>query len=41
MTHTPLPPMSYLDLGTPDALLIAANLVRKKAKELTAVFANG
>ena len=27
MTHTPMPPGSYLDLGTPDALLTAANIV--------------
>jgi glucose-1-phosphate thymidylyltransferase len=31
MTHTPLPPQSYIDLGTPDALLKGANLLAEQA----------
>jgi glucose-1-phosphate thymidylyltransferase len=31
MTHTPLPAQSYLDLGTPESLLVAANLLRQRS----------
>ena len=34
MTHTPLPAESYLDLGTPEALFTASNLVRERAKKV-------
>ena len=33
MTHTPMPPGSYLDLGTPGALLTAANIVAQDQRK--------